>query len=998
MSSDILSLVAPLLSLIVIDLIVGLLAMLAVMLLAMWKRAAYAVLKRNFLGYFSNPTGYVFLCLFVLLTSMAAFWPDEFFNSNLANLDQLNYWLPVIMLFFIPAITMSIWAEEKRQGTDELLLTLPADDFDIVIGKYLSAAAIYTVSLVFSQISTFMVLLFLSSGEIDIGLFAANYLGYWFIGLAMLAIGMIASFLTSNLTVGFILGALFNAPLVFASASGVLLGRLQLSGVRLAETISMFSISEQFDSFGRGVISAAPAAFFLLVGAFGLYCCMVLIGRRHWSGGQDGNVTFLHYLGRLLLLVVIVFSVSYFLRNNDRVRYDATEGKVSSLSETTRRVIRDLSPEQPIVIEAFISNEIPEQYARTRYDLLSLLKEFQAQASSRKVQLQVQIYDGIETSSEVADRAEKQYGIVPENVRVREQGSIRDEEVLLGAAVRSGLSKVVIPFFETGIPVEYELVRSIDTVAQPTRRKLGIVQTDANFMGGFSMAGGMPTQIPRQPIVDELEKQYDVEQVDPSSPISTTAYDVLLVPQPSSLNPTQLPNVVAAIEAGVPTAIFEDPLPAVYQGVPGTAEPKQAQGGMFGGGQPPEPKGDMLPLWNALGIEIPQQPGMSGQIGPDIVWQKYNPHPKMEYLLQTNDMWLFTLDGENESEDYLTNDSLVTDGLRELMFLYAGAIKAQKARDDVEITNLVVTRGDVSGRAKFDEVLSSIQRGASKAELEFIQGPLLDQPQTIAVMVKGVTDSGDASKDGDKTSSSEDAESSGTEANADSSEGEAESGKDKRPIRAIYVADIDCLHPFFSEARKRPEQFAEVDLRVQNITFLLNAIDVLAGEESYPKIRSHEPRHATLRLFEEQAEEYRMVQSQQQKEFQEKYDAELQKAEKEGQEAVAKFQEQLRELRASGEVDAEKFQEIQGLAVLLAQKQGAQQRKLQIVREKLEQERDSEIKQIQRTTKRKIDGLESYYKMLAVIIPPIPPLLVGAWVFIARRVREREGIAKTRLR
>jgi len=79
-----------------------------------WRQAAFAVMKRNFVGYFSNPTGYVFLCLFVLLTSFAAFWPHEFFTTNLANFDQLNKFLPYIMLVFIPAITMSTWSEERR--------------------------------------------------------------------------------------------------------------------------------------------------------------------------------------------------------------------------------------------------------------------------------------------------------------------------------------------------------------------------------------------------------------------------------------------------------------------------------------------------------------------------------------------------------------------------------------------------------------------------------------------------------------------------------------------------------------------------------------------------------------------------------------------------------------------------------------------------------------------------------------------------------------------
>ncbi len=255
-----------------------------------------AIFRRNFVSYFSNPTGYVFICVFVLLGSFSAFWPDEFFNANLANLDQLNHWFPYIMLVFIPAITMSIWADEKRQGTDELLLTIPAADIDVVLGKYFAAVAIFSVALLFSLFCNLAVLNTL--GVPDIGLLLGTYFGYWMVGLAMLAIGMVASFLTGNLTVAFILGVAFNAPLVFLDVLDVI-----VRGSTWTSTAKGWSIGEQMSDFGRGVISLASILYFLMIAVVMLYVCMVLIGRRHWLGGRGGRSMAPHYVVRALALV-----------------------------------------------------------------------------------------------------------------------------------------------------------------------------------------------------------------------------------------------------------------------------------------------------------------------------------------------------------------------------------------------------------------------------------------------------------------------------------------------------------------------------------------------------------------------------------------------------------------------------------------------------------------------------------------------------------------------
>jgi ABC-2 type transport system permease protein len=480
--------------LLVINAVLVLICLGLVRLLSKYKHTAYAVMKRNFVGYFSNPTGYLFILLFVGLCSFWAFFPHDFFNDNLATLHQLNERFPWIMLVFIPTITMGIWSEERRQGTDELLLTVPADDWDIVLGKYLSAASIFSVSLLFSQVANFMVLTSLAMGDVDVGLFVTTYVGYWFIGLAMISVGMVGSFLTKNQTIGFILGLILNLPLVLTAHADAIIAS------DTAQRIAKLSYSGQFFDFGRGVISLRAVVFFVMVTVIGLYLSVVLVGRRHWLGGKDGDSMLGHYVARTLALMVMAFSLTFFFMNHDRVRKDFSTAQIASLAPDTRQLIKDLTTDQTILIEAFISAKIPEDYVQTKIDLISKLQELKAKGGNK---IELRIFDGLVPFSDEAVRAEEQYGIRPSTVFTRERGVISQEEIFLGAAFTRGLEKVVVPFFDQGIPVEYELIRSISTVSEPKRKRLGVVNTDAQLFGGFDMQ--RMSQTPQQLIVEELE-------------------------------------------------------------------------------------------------------------------------------------------------------------------------------------------------------------------------------------------------------------------------------------------------------------------------------------------------------------------------------------------------------------------------------------------------------------------------------------------------------------
>ena len=997
--------IQPLFFLLLIDVIFLAIVGGVVYLVTRGKPAGDAVLRRNFVGYFSNPTGYLFILLFVSLCSAGAFFPHDFFTDNLATLHQLNQWFPWIMLFFIPTITMGIWSEERRQGTDELLLTVPASDWDIVLGKYVAAAAIFTASLVFSQLANFLVLAFLSMGDVDLGLYATTYLGYWFVGLAMIAMGMVGSFLTRNLTIGFILGVLVNLPLVAGAYANALISS------NVARILSRFSYGEQFFDFGRGVISMRSVLFFAMVIALGLYLSIVLVGRRHWLGGKDGQSLIGHYILRVIAILVLAVSLSAFLIDHSLVQFDGTSQKVNTLSDDTLAQIKALSQadgddSRTVLIEAFISSQVPEEYVKTKIDLISNLREFEARGGGR---IQVRIYDDLERSSGEAVRAEEQYGIQPETVMVRERGALTQKEVFMGVAFTSGLDRVIVPFFNVGIPLEYELVRSVSTVASPQRKRLGIVTTDAQLFGGFDMQ--RMSQIPKQLIVTELEKQYEVVQIDPSSPI-TEDVDAMMVVQPSSLAQPAMDNLVAAVKSGIPTAIFEDPVP-YFRDAPGTGQPKPPRGGgMMGMGQPPEPKGDIQGLWDAIGVEMLGNPGMPGGMGmgmggggggfdASVVWQDYLPYKKLGGFRQLTPEWVFASSQVPGGEDSLNPDDEIVSGMTEVLFIMPGAIKKQDG-SNVTVTPIVTT-GEDSGTIGFQELQTASRDGLTPDLVDMLRRRQKQGKLNIAVRIRSAdADAGqDLSRIVPSTETLLVADEDSTPAGLpDLSISETEDAAPDK-IDVVYVGDIDVLNSVFVSVRDQPH-LSDIDWRFDNVAFVLNVVDDLAGDKRFLDVRKKRPRHSSLKLVEEKASAARNEAEVEMEKFKADFDQAEQEARQRQAEAVAELQNKVNEIQdqarksgvaASGQ---ELQRTLQAALQQVAMKQQVEQRRLDTTVESLTRDRDKQLLEIERRLEKQEQKLQSTCKWMALLLPMLPPLLIGLAVFARRRSLESEGITSAR--
>jgi ABC-2 type transport system permease protein len=546
-------------------------------------------------------------------------------------------------------------------------------------------------------------------------------------------------------------------------------------------------------------------------------------------------------------------------------------------------------------------------------------------------------------------------------VMTRNHGAVSEDSIYLYVVVRCGGAKPIPPLFvDRGVPIEYELVRSICTLAQEKRKKLGVLTTDIPLYGGINFQTMSPTN--NWPIIDELEKQYEVVRVDPSKPI-TEKLDVLFAVEPSSLGQQEMDNFIAAVESGVPTAIFEDPAAvSAAQGmnIPGTSAPRQAGGGMMMRQQPP-PKGDIAPLWKLLGVSFADN---------QIIWQDYNPYRKLSYL--SKDRELVFVDAACGNPHPFNPNDTVSAGLQQVLFLFPGAFVGLNS-SKLAFTPLAST-GRKTGYVEYGDLLS---RG------QFGQGGLNSKRRMYPTGVEYVM----AARIRGKITLTEESKSFDDPFNAKKKPANPEKPKTREAnVNVILVGDVDMLSDSIFRIRQQgdvPE--AGVFFDFDNIPFVLNVLDSLAGDNRFLEIRKRRPKHRTLTRVDEHtaAAEKKII------EATEQFYKEQEKASQKLEDELA---EKIKKLRDRPNVDQ------QQMLVDLKMKLEDLQRRNSTQIKQLQKKHEKEIQKSQAALARQVRLVQTQYKLEAVVLPPIAPLMVAIFVFFTRRAREREGVARSRLR
>ena len=237
----------------------------------------WIVTKREFASFFATPVAYVFIAIFLMLSGIFTFFIGNLYERGQADLIPFFNFHPWLYLFLVPAIAMRSWAEERKSGSIELLMTLPISAAEAVVGKFVAAWLVLGLALGL----TFPLWLSVDFlGQPDHGIIVAAYIGSWLMAGAFLAISTCMSAFTRNQMVAFILAVVVCFLFVVSGSSIVLDAFQPWAGNLILDTVASFSFLSHFEAMAKGVLALNDVGYFFTIMLVWLYASLIVIEQK----------------------------------------------------------------------------------------------------------------------------------------------------------------------------------------------------------------------------------------------------------------------------------------------------------------------------------------------------------------------------------------------------------------------------------------------------------------------------------------------------------------------------------------------------------------------------------------------------------------------------------------------------------------------------------------------------------------------------------------------
>lgn len=236
----------------------------------------WCITKRELSGYFGSPVAYVFIVIFLLFANFFSFMLGGLFERGQANLEAFFTWHPWLFMVFVPAVGMRLWAEERRLGTLELLMTMPITPWQAIVGKFLASWLFLGLALLLTFPIVFTVNFL---GSPDNGVIIAGYIGSFLMAGSFLAVSCATSAITRSQVVSFIISVVICFGLVLAGFEPAVefMRSVALFGDNMVDVITSFSVMTHFMNFQKGVLVIGDLVFFFSVIGFALFTTAVIL-------------------------------------------------------------------------------------------------------------------------------------------------------------------------------------------------------------------------------------------------------------------------------------------------------------------------------------------------------------------------------------------------------------------------------------------------------------------------------------------------------------------------------------------------------------------------------------------------------------------------------------------------------------------------------------------------------------------------------------------------